>query len=137
MPSCFSLLVLSIHNHHINGGHVMVSPMVCTAIQPMSCAIHLSLQHNHTLTLASPHNRHTPCGKCHHSECQTLEQLPTVKQVSVRLLLSGVIEVYFQNNSTKQCAVSFLSQHEQESQMGGKTQPNGHEVNKMVELSNH
>ena len=31
--------------------------MVCSAIQPMSCAIHLSLQHNHTLTLTSSHRR--------------------------------------------------------------------------------
>ena len=42
-----------------NGVHVMVSPMVYLAIQPMSCAIHLSLQHNHIITLASHHNRHT------------------------------------------------------------------------------
>ena len=60
------------HPHHTNGAHVMVSPMVCSVIQPMSCAIHISLQHNHTLTLASHHNRHTPCGKCHHSKCQTM-----------------------------------------------------------------
>ena len=35
------------------------------------CHPPLSLQHNHTLTLASHHNRHTPCGKCHHTKCQT------------------------------------------------------------------
>ena len=60
------------HLYPTNGVHMIVSPMVCSAIQPMSCAIHLYLQHNHTPTLASHHNRHTQCGKCHHSKYQTL-----------------------------------------------------------------
>ena len=56
VPSCFSFLVLFIHIHHRNAVHVIVSPMVCSSIQPMSCAIHfsISLQLNHTITLAFP-----------------------------------------------------------------------------------
>ena len=53
LPAFPSVLAFHSHPHHINSVHVMVSPMVCTAIQPMACAIHLSLQHNHTLALAS------------------------------------------------------------------------------------
>ena len=65
----FTPCVFHSHSHHTNGVDVIVSPMVCSTIQPMPCAIHPSLQHNHTLTLASHHNRHTPCRKCHHSKC--------------------------------------------------------------------
>ena len=71
LPAFHSLCFPFASTQHTNGVHVMVSPMVCSAIQPMSCAIHLSLQHNHTLTLASNHNGHTPYGKCHHTKCQT------------------------------------------------------------------
>ena len=53
VPSCFSHCAFHSHPHPTNGVHVIVSPIVCTTIQPMSCVIHPSLQLNHTLTLAS------------------------------------------------------------------------------------
>ena len=49
VPSCFSLLVLSIHIHPTNGVHVVVSPMVCSSIQPMPCPTHLF---SNTITLS-------------------------------------------------------------------------------------
>ena len=70
LPAFHSLLSILIHNHKWCSCDGIFS-MVCSAIQPIACAIHLSLQHIHTLTLASHHNRHTPCWKCHQSKCQT------------------------------------------------------------------
>ena len=59
LPAFHSLCFPFTSTFHTTVVHRIVSPMMCSAIQQMVCAIHLSLQHNHTHTLASPHKNTT------------------------------------------------------------------------------
>ena len=49
------------HSHppHTNDVHVIVSPMVCSVIQPMSCAVHISPSQSHPHSCLYPITEHS------------------------------------------------------------------------------